>query len=101
MGLFIGAIRRELKISVQDLCMESNISTTTYYRVIAGNDHNLNVYVRMIDCFAAYCEADRYRRMEHEFMALLRAELCVSRNLEMDTEVEKVWEKWMEWSKTI
>lgn len=83
------------------MCMESNISTTTYYRLVAGYDHPLNVYVRILACFVVYCEPGCYGMLEREFMALLRAELCVGRGLELDGEAEKAWEKWLEISQSV
>lgn len=94
LGSFIEKIRVESKISVKELCAECNFGSNTYYRLIKGRDYPLNFYVRLLECFAAYCEQAHFHSLCHDFCLLIRAEMCAIRNLEMTAQTKEMWQKY-------
>lgn len=76
------------------LCSECTLGSDTYYRLVAGHEYALDVYIRLLECYNGYCESDRFLSLCREFLWLGRAEMCVARGMEMEREVRETWEKY-------
>ncbi|WP_418696359.1 hypothetical protein [Bacteroides sp.] len=63
LGEYINQLRRELHVTITQVCADCHLSRTSYYNIIRGKDMKLNFYHRILYAFQEYATEEEFEEL--------------------------------------